>query len=80
MKDVIKPLGAPAVANINTSIAVQRHNGFTVKGERNKESRNDWSNAAGKCEIYSSTVDSMSFVQALREVDRVQGAVKCPAP
>ena len=40
MKDEIKPLEAPAVTYINTSMAVQMHDCFTCKGERNKESRN----------------------------------------
>ena len=40
MKDEIKPREAPAVAYINRSMAAQMHDGFTCKGERNKESRN----------------------------------------
>ena len=40
MRNEIKPLEAPAVSYINTSMAVQMHGGFTCKGERDKESRN----------------------------------------
>ena len=40
VKDEIKPLEAPAVTYINTSMAVQMHDCFTCKGERDKESRN----------------------------------------
>ena len=40
VKDEIKPLEAPAVTYINTSMAVQMLDCFTCKGERDKESRN----------------------------------------
>ena len=40
MKDEIKSLEAPAAIYINTSMAVQMHDCFTCKGERDKESRN----------------------------------------
>ena len=40
VKDEIKSLEAPAVTYINTSMAVQMHDCFTCKGERDKESRN----------------------------------------
>ena len=39
MEDEIKPLDAPAVTYINTSMAVQMHDCFICKGERDKESR-----------------------------------------
>ena len=39
MKDEIKPFGAPTVTDINTSMAVQMHDGFTLEDERSKESR-----------------------------------------
>ena len=40
MKDEIKPLEAPAVAYMNTSMAEQMHDFFTCKRERDEESRN----------------------------------------
>ena len=40
MKDEIKPLEDPAATYINTSMAVQMHDCFTCKGERDKKSRN----------------------------------------
>ena len=39
MKDEIKPLKAPAATYINTSMAVQMHDCFTCKGERDEKSR-----------------------------------------
>ena len=44
VKDEIKPLEASAVAYIKTSLAVQRRDGFSLKGERNNESRNSFKN------------------------------------
>ena len=40
VKDEIKHLEAPAVTYINTSMAVQMHDCFTCKSERDKENRN----------------------------------------
>ena len=40
VKDEVKPLEVPAVAYIIISKAMQMHDGFTCKGEHNKESSN----------------------------------------